>query len=326
MPSPKVSIAICTFNRCGPLGEALRSLGLLTTNGDLTYEIVVVDDGSTDATRETVETFSSTTSIPVIYSRQAGLGIAAARNHCIRRSRGEWIAFFDDDQLANPDWLQRLYSFALQRNIQCVGSARDLRIPDCDPATLPSVTRAVLGELQHPEAHECARKPMLSTGTVLIHRSVFDAVGGFDESILHGGSDTDLFVRMRRHGFKLWFTPDAICHHLIPSHRLKAKFLLWCSMRNGVSFARVDSRDLGRPAAVGLGIARLGRDVLVALPKAAWFAASGKRAHATGQLCLVWRDIGYVRQVVGSVFSNVTGRSRFLSSLNYRNERQTVGS
>jgi len=321
MPGPTITIAICSYNRCEPLRRSLESLAALETHGAFGLEIVVVDDGSTDQTAEVVRRFAQSAPCEVQYVRQAGLGIAAARNHCLRKACGQWVAFFDDDQLAEPDWLHALYSVAQQKSVRCVGSARDLIIDNVDPVELSPITRAVLGELWHPVDHECRHRPMLSTGTVLIERSVFDEIGGFDETLMQGGSDSDLFARMRRAGIRQWFTPAAVVHHVIPPHRARAKFLLWCSRRNGVSFARQDVRDHGRLKAAGLAAARLGRTAFIVIPRALGYAVIGKTSRAVGQLCLAWRDYGYARNVAYLVLPGWTGGRKFLDGLDYRKER-----
>lgn len=322
--SPTITIAICTFNRCKPLRQSLDSLSQLQTGGDFTYEIVVVDDGSTDETESVVRDFAASASCEVQYVRQQAQGIAAARNHCVRRARGAWIAFFDDDQLAEPDWLGNLYAFALEKQARCVGSARDLFIDDIDPNQLPPVTRAVLGELVHPNEHQCARRPMLSTGTVLIERTVFEEVGGFDESLQHGGSDSDLFARMRRAGIPQWFTPAAVCHHLIPTHRVRPRFLFWCSRRNGVSFALQDVKEFGRFKTALLAMARLGRTAVVVVPRTIGYGLTGRTQHAIGQLCLAFRDFAYARNVAHLAMSRQPSAAKFLDALEYRKERLSI--
>lgn len=326
MPSPAVTIAICSYNRCDSLRETLESLFGLDTQDQFTFEIVVVDDGSTDRTAEVVAGLRLRSPVDVRYFRQAGLGIAAARNHCVREARGEWIAFFDDDQQAESNWLFNLVQFARDRDLRCVGSARTLLIEGVQPDRLPRVTRAVLGELSHPESHRCRHRPMLSTGTVLIHRSVFEDIGGFDESLRQGGSDSDLFARMRRAGVAMWFTPSAVCHHIIPAHRLRPKFLWWCSRRNGASFARQDLKDYGRAKSSVLAAARLGRTAIVVLPRAAWNRIQGRIDQSVADICLASRDAGYAQRVFSELMPQHWGEGRLQRSLDYRNERTMVQS
>src|SRR4029077_10495906 len=103
MNPPNVSIVVCTHNRAAMLRDALESLLRIETAGKFSYEIVVVDNASTDGTAQTVASLRQTA--PVLrYVYEAKKGIATARNRGLRESKGEWIAFFDDDQLADPRW------------------------------------------------------------------------------------------------------------------------------------------------------------------------------------------------------------------------------
>ena len=96
-----ISVVIPTYNRARLLGEAIESALAQTRPPD---EIVVVDDGSTDATPEVLARFASR----VRAVRQDNAGEAAARNRGVAEARGEWIAFLDSDDLWEPDALERL--------------------------------------------------------------------------------------------------------------------------------------------------------------------------------------------------------------------------
>jgi glycosyltransferase involved in cell wall biosynthesis len=98
--SPRVSVAITTFNQAPYIGDAIRSV-LQQSHTDL--EIIVVDDGSDDDTPDVVAEFGR----EVHYIRQKNRGVAGARNRAVEAARGELIAFLDGDDLWNPDKLAR---------------------------------------------------------------------------------------------------------------------------------------------------------------------------------------------------------------------------
>ena len=99
---PKVSICIPTFNRMDYLKETLASVFAQTFQD---YEVMVIDDGSTDGTREMIESLS----LPVNYIYQENAGTSACRNRFIDLARGEYLAFLDSDDLYYPDSIERLY-------------------------------------------------------------------------------------------------------------------------------------------------------------------------------------------------------------------------
>ena len=99
---PRISVVIPTFNRAGLLGSALEGFTRQTAGTDL-FEVVVVDDGSSDATRETCEQFRGRLSL--VYQRIENSGISAAKNLGVFVARGHLILFFDDDDLPGPTLL-----------------------------------------------------------------------------------------------------------------------------------------------------------------------------------------------------------------------------
>jgi glycosyltransferase involved in cell wall biosynthesis len=105
---PRISVVIPTYNRLAYLREALDSIRVQTRPAD---EILVVDDGSTDATESVIGAMPP----PIRYIRQKNAGPAAARNRGIREATGDWVAFLDSDDLWTPDKLAAQMDF-LERN------------------------------------------------------------------------------------------------------------------------------------------------------------------------------------------------------------------
>jgi len=102
--APLVTIVLPTFNRASFLPGAFASIQKQTFSD---WELVVVDDGSGDSTREAVSAFAGSCAQPVRYVYQANQGPAAARNRGVREARAPYLAFFDSDDLWLPDYLMR---------------------------------------------------------------------------------------------------------------------------------------------------------------------------------------------------------------------------
>jgi glycosyltransferase involved in cell wall biosynthesis len=98
-PSPALSAILCTYNRAPLLNLVLDSLTMQTLDKKL-YEIIVVDDGSSDETRQVVESYKAR--LPLYYAYQRNAGLASAKNHAIFLARGEILLFIDDDDVASP--------------------------------------------------------------------------------------------------------------------------------------------------------------------------------------------------------------------------------
>src|SRR2546421_689464 len=103
-----VSVVVCTYNRAALLRDALASLGVLQTDGRFRYEILVVDNASSDETPAVIEEEAARSPVPMRGVREARPGVACARNRGVQETAAPWIAFFDDDQIADPGWLAEL--------------------------------------------------------------------------------------------------------------------------------------------------------------------------------------------------------------------------
>ena len=322
-----ISVVVCTFNRAALMRQAVESVAAQETGGQFAYEVVVVDNGSTDDTAEVVARLAESAGVPIRLVREPIQGVAAARNRGVAEARGEWIAFFDDDQLADPHWLSELLSLALQTGARCVGGAVELLLPAGVTRGLSLVCRRVLGAtggITTPCPY--TRNVMPGTGNVMIHRSVFDRVGVFDVALTQAGEDVDLFRRIRAAGVASWYTPSAIVHHVIPPHRLDDEYFRWASLRVGACFAHRDASEHGRVYLAATLGARLVQAGAIHLPRLAWAWLRGDRETALGLRCLLWRFQGFSRYALHVAAPRWAAQSAFLAQINFRKESQLFGS
>ncbi len=320
--SPDLSVVICTFNRATMLRRALATAAQQQT-AEFSYEVVVIDDGSSDNTRAVVEEIAASTDIPVRYVREdSKAGIAVARNRGVTEARGAWIVFFDDDQLADPDWLVSLMRVARAQDAKIVGGARKLEIPEPQLASLGAVCRSILGESLYPGAPEVLRgKDLPTTGNLLLSRAVFDAVGLFDVRLTSSGEDADLITRARAAAFEVWTAPQAMVAHMIPPYRLEARYFRWVSLRWGNQFAYFDAKE-GKARVLTRAVARAGQALLVHVPRRLRARLTGNAAAALDAQCLLWRAQGYVRTAALLLAPGVFPQKHFLSELEFRLERE----
>jgi glycosyltransferase involved in cell wall biosynthesis len=196
---PKVSVVIPTYNYAHFLGETIRSVLDQTFTE---FELIIVDDGSTDNTREVVAGFKDPR---IIYIYQENRGVSAAQNNGINASTGGYIAILGSDDL----WLPR----NLELKVKVLDSRPEVALVCSDAYYFDNETGATLHRLwegtpSHPgvDPRRASQRPLrelLAPGcfimpqATLLRRRVFDEVGGFDES-LRAGEDWDLFVRITR--------------------------------------------------------------------------------------------------------------------------------
>ncbi len=179
-----ISVIVPVYNRAGLIVRALTSV---FAQSRLPQEVIVVDDGSTDGTGEHVrEHFPK-----VRYVRQPNRGVSSARNHGIAEARSEWLAFLDSDDAWLPDKLE-----LQQRALAAYPSYRLCHSNEIWMRRGRFVNR----KKRHTKSGghiflRCLPLCVISPSSVVVHRSVIDAVGMFDES-LPACEDYDLWLRI----------------------------------------------------------------------------------------------------------------------------------
>lgn len=196
----RVSIIMPAFNAEPFIREAIESV-LAQTYRD--YELIVVDDGSTDGTLAAVETYRSGTQV----LRQPHAGAVAARNYGIRQSAGELVAFLDADDLWLPGFLDAVVE-AFDARAEVGAAYAWLRYIDPDGQPLPGGTQDRLWpDVLAQALHHCFAVP----STLVVRRSRLDQVGLFDPE-LRGGEDRDLLIRLAAAGTVFVCVPTVLVH------------------------------------------------------------------------------------------------------------------
>jgi glycosyltransferase involved in cell wall biosynthesis len=288
MTSPDISIVVCTQNRAAMLRGALASLYDLATDGLFSYEIVVVDNGSTDATPQAIAAASVESNNLLRGIHEPVKGIVPARNRGICEARGRWVAFFDDDQLADSRWLAELFRGASQQHSRVVGGSVHLTFPGGCSRKLHAVVRMLLGEAafgEQPQPYGGRLTP--GCGNLMIERSVFEEVGVFERTVSGRGEDTDLFSRIERVGIAAWYLPTAIVQHLTPPERLEVAYLLGLARRMGEGVALRQVAQLGRGRFALLWVAKAARTAVVHGPLALLARLQSDRETWLGRRCLI---------------------------------------
>jgi len=217
-----ISVVITTCSRAPILRGALQSLFAQRGVEGLRIELVVVDDASTDNTREVLAELAAISPFPLRVVSGERRGVAAARNLGARAAAGTWIASFDDDELAVPEWLSLLYTAAQSQGADVVGGATYLQLPDGHTlAEFGPRARVLLGECEPGgglRPYPAGALP--ATNNVLFRRSLHATVDGYDARLTEGGEDVDFFARLQQRGASLWLEPAARAAHLIPEKRI----------------------------------------------------------------------------------------------------------
>jgi glycosyltransferase involved in cell wall biosynthesis len=212
--APVASVVVPAYNAAATIGDCISSLLALHAPRE-GFEVLIVDNGSTDGTRDVVRTFGA----GVRMISEATRGAAAARNRGIREARGSRIAFTDADCVVDPDWLGALLDPLDDPAIGVVGGSISSRRP-CNRVEL-------FGEMIHDMrvAIEESNPPYVATGNWGSRRDVLLDVGLFDETLLRG-QDVDLAWRIHLAGYRLVHEPRALVSH-------QNERTVWGLMREG---------------------------------------------------------------------------------------------
>ncbi|MBB6735116.1 glycosyltransferase [Cohnella zeiphila] len=246
----RASVAICTHNRAADLREAL--LSLLSQRLEDSFEVIVVDNGSTDATKQTVREFQQSVSFPVRYIFEERLGLSVARNRAIREARGEYVLFLDDDAIACEDWVGEIVSvFDMDPEIGCVGGKIDPVWEGGAPAWLPPENRTLYTILDYADDIVEMQRPAIPFGAnVAFRKSVFETTDLFREDLGRVGSnllsseESELIERVRGR-YTVYYSPYASVQHKIPRSRISRRWLIRRIYWQGVSSAVGSHRKSG---------------------------------------------------------------------------------
>lgn len=198
----KASVVIPTYNRRAFLERCLRSLFTQTAPGDL-YEIVVVDDGSTDDTADLVAGLSATAPCGVRYHGQPNSGRARARNAGIQLARGKYIIFLDSDMVVNESFVAAHLACHAQPGRIVHGQV--INTPDWDE---PHKVEPKLSDYS---------RAFFATGNVSLERAKLLEAGLFSEAFTeYGWEDLELGTRLRRLGLTAVKCPAARSWHYLP--------------------------------------------------------------------------------------------------------------
>jgi glucosyl-dolichyl phosphate glucuronosyltransferase len=228
-----LSVIICTYNRQPFLDQLFEGLVSQTLNKDQ-FEVVVVDNNSTDQTKAICEKWiADHPEIRMRYVLETRQGLSHARNRGIQESRGSLLSFVDDDAHTPPDFLRKLNDFFLEHpGIDGAGGRIVLKFEGSRPDWLNKYVDSLLGHFDLGDKTRLFRKKEYPRGSNMTFRShVFEKAGGFDVelgrtgNVMLGGEEKEFYYRFRDHGFRAVYYPEAWLYHLVPDSRLSTEYL-----------------------------------------------------------------------------------------------------
>ncbi len=212
---PKVSVIVCTFNGSRTLSECLESLLRLEYPN---YEVIVVNDGSTDATAKIAHSYG----FRVITTENQGL--ASARNTGLRAATGEIVAYIDDDAYPDPHWLRYLANTFMNTKHVGIGGPNiappgDGHIAECVAHSPGNPVHILLSDTEAEHIPGC---------NMAFRKAALEAIDGFDPQFRIAGDDVDVCWRLQQKGWTLGYSPGAMVWH----HRRNSIRAYWKQQHN----------------------------------------------------------------------------------------------
>lgn len=246
--SPLVTVVVCTHNRGPLLSRCLEALDRQTAD-PTRWRVLVVDNASTDETAAVVARQAVTTPYALERLEETQLGLSHARNAGARASRTPWLAYLDDDALAEPGWMDAILEFIAAHPEPGVFGGPYV------PFYLTPPPRWLPGDLgRFWQGDRVVRLPwrhcILIGCNFMTHKDVFEAVGGFDPELgvrgleVRYGEETMFYRQALTLGFPVHYTPAPVVAHLVRPEKYR------------LSWHAASLTELGKSLARKLGVVR----------------------------------------------------------------------
>lgn len=245
------TVAIPTYNGASRLPQVLERLKAQINTENFSWEIIVVDNNSTDYTGRVVREYKANWSetSPLRYYFEAEQGAAFARQRAIEEARGTFIGFLDDDNLPAPDWVASAYAFGQAHpRVGAYGGQIHGEFEVEPPKDFKKIAcfLAIIERGSEPHRYEPHNK-LLPPGAGLVVRKqawcenvpkrLFLNHKGKDAGL--ASEDLEAVLHIQKAGWEIWYNPDMCIYHQIPSWRLEKEYLLKLVRCVGLSRHRI---------------------------------------------------------------------------------------
>lgn len=293
MTSPvllSATVLICTYNRAALLRQTLQSLRRLVSARR--WDVIVVDNNSTDRTRQVVDAEATDFPVPLRYLFEPRQGKSIALNAGLCHTRGDVVVFTDDDVVVTPAWLDAACA-PLEKDARLAYTGGPVRPlwQSQPPAWLDQHrgdlwgTLAILDYGSAPFVFE-ARQRVPIGANMAVRRSLIEQIGGFHPDLgrrgqsLIGQEQAEFFARARAQGARGGYAPLMEVHHHVPAERLTKRYFRRWWYWKGVMRSRVDAMH----GETELGLELHSVPYLGGVPRFVWglIARSALKAAAAG--------------------------------------------
>lgn len=253
------SVIICTYNRSYNLSKCIAHLAVQEQIKDIEWEIVIVDNNSTDGTDKVIADLTARYNLNIRCVSENCQGLNYARNAGILASSGEYFAFIDDDILVSTNWLRSIYDSLVNNDADAVGGRIHLEKPVFIPLWIKPDMYGFLGH------QDMGNVPFRMDGLInypfggnmAFNRRVKDKIGLFNTKLgrkgsgrkrdeLFKGAEPDYFERLASADGRIFYQPDSLVYHRISSFQLKKRYFRTIHYNEGFQKAFNDQESYNR--------------------------------------------------------------------------------
>lgn len=311
----KISIILCTYNRCQSLTQALETVAASQMPESDDWEVLIIDNNSKDQTREVVETFCRRDPAHFHYLFEPLQGKSHALNRGIREAQSDVLAFMDDDVTVEPNWLRELTTPLSNPEWAGTGGrvylSKDFSPPPWMPIEGHHSLLSILALFDlGPESGPMSIPPI--GNNMAFRKEVFVKYGGFrtdlgpspGSEIRH--EDTEFGSRVMKSGGRILYVPSAVVRHAVPEGRLKKGYFL----AYHYDYGRALIREKGKRSPVGIIprrlISFLNRLLHVLPLKTWWWLRESDPQKRFFNKCHVWAIAGEIVEIYHRSFRRET--------------------
>ena len=243
-----LTVAICSYNGADRIPIVLERLRSQVETEAICWEVLVIDNNSTDHTAAVVQQFQAQwpSAVPLRYIFEPQQGLAFARQAAIQAAQGQWVGFLDDDNWPDVDWVRAAYEFG--RSHPQAGAYGGkvqgaFEVEPSDALKRISMFLALVDLGPQPQRYEPAQRMLPPAAGVVVLKQAWcqsvpsrlRLVGRVGKSML-ASEDLEALLYIQTAGWEIWYTPDMQIKHHIPRHRMEYDYLI--SLVRGVGLAR----------------------------------------------------------------------------------------
>lgn len=248
------TVAIPTYNGACRLPKVLEKLQAQTNVEHISWEIIIVDNNSSDGTAELVQEYQTNWKYPFqlryVFEPEQGLAFARARG--VKEAKGEFVGFLDDDNLPAPTWISAAYTFGEEHTNSGAFASQIHGLFEAEPSdSLKKILfyLAINERGLQPMLYEPSKKGVPPGAGLVVRRRVWLncvpnrllLIGRVGKSML-AGEDAEALLYIYRAGWEIWYNPAMEIEHIIPKWRLEKNYLIL--LMRGIGLSRYYIRIL----------------------------------------------------------------------------------